>query len=59
MAVKARKITIVYIDKNKLVHQEEAVEFYDESTNSNVDPTHTSLTKEDISKMTIDAFNGN
>lgn len=57
--IKARKIIIVTIDENNVIYQKEAVEFYDENTNDNVDPTKTDLTQEEIIKMTNDAFNGN
>ena len=59
MMIKARKITIVNIDKDNQIYQKEAVEFYDEDTNNNVDPTKTDLTQEEVIKMTNDAFNGN
>lgn len=58
MMIKARKITIVEIDNDNQVYQKEAVEFYDENTNDNIDPTKASLTQEEIFKMTNDAFNG-
>ncbi|WP_210512122.1 hypothetical protein [Pantoea ananatis] len=57
--IKARKIIIVTIDENNVIYQKEAVEFYDENTNDNVDPAKTDLTQEEIIKMTNDAFNGN
>lgn len=57
--IKARKITIVNIDKDNQIIQTEAVEFYDEYTNNNVDPTKTDLTEAEVIKMTNDAFNGN
>jgi hypothetical protein len=57
--IKACKIIIVTIDENNVIYQKEAVEFYDENTNDNVDPTKTDLTQEEIIKMTNDAFNGN
>ncbi|WP_370550025.1 hypothetical protein NMD73_07760 [Edwardsiella tarda] len=59
MMIKARKIITVHVDENGQVYQEEAVEFYDENTNSNVDPTKTTLTDEVIYKMTKDAFGSN
>ncbi len=58
MAIKARKITIVKIGENDYCYYEYAVEFYDDLTNKNIDPTKTTLTSEEIIKMANDAFEG-
>lgn len=59
MTIKARKITVVVIDKNGNNYFKEAVEFYDDTSNTNVDPTKTDLTADEVTKMTNDAFDGN
>ncbi|EMU5281036.1 hypothetical protein ACROUV_003950 [Yersinia enterocolitica] len=60
MAIKARKVIVVDIDKKDGgIYNREAVEFYDDLTNNNVDPITTNFTKEKITKMVNDAFDGN
>lgn len=58
MAIKARKVLNKEIDKNSQIYYKEAVEFYDDVTDSNIDPTDTHLTSDEIIKMANDAFNG-
>ncbi|MBI6543137.1 hypothetical protein JEO90_06785 [Proteus vulgaris] len=58
MAIKARKVLNKEIDKNNQIYYKEAVEFYDDVTDSNIDPTGTNLTSDEIIKMANDAFNG-
>lgn len=49
--IKARKIYVLVNDEIC-----EAVEFYDTSTNQNVDPTKSGLTNEEVIEMSKQAF---